>query len=94
MESKLRPSDIVRKERNWKTNRMQTFEIDNKIIKTNFGGDYPYWDGNHGAYISIPSGKGIDKIFDELVKKGYTYIRFVCTSTRIRGYCNFYYLAK
>lgn len=90
----MRPQDIVRKNRVWNSNRMEKFEINGKIIKTNFGAyNYPYWDGNGGGYLSIPFRKTYGEIFDELVTSGYTYIRFVETTTMVRGYHIGYYRA-
>ena len=90
----MKPQDIVRKNRAWGNNRMKKFEINGRIVKTNFGAcSYPYWDGNGGHYRSVPFRKTYGEIFDELVDKGYTYIRFVETTTRIRGYHNGHYMA-
>ena len=90
----MKPSEIVRKNRAWDSNRMEKFEINGRIIKTNFGAyNYPYWDGNGGEYKSISMWKSKGEIFDKLVELGYTYIRFVETTTAIRGYHNDHYMA-
>ena len=90
----MRPQDIVRKNRVWDSNRMDRFEINGKLVKTNFGAyNYPYWNGNGAGYRRISFRKSYGEIFDELVASGYTYIRFVETTTAIRGYHDGHYMA-
>lgn len=95
-----RPSEIAVKEwwkvnGNYKSKRMENLNINGKIIKTNFGAcDYIYWDGNGGGYRSVPFRKSTYEVFDELVAAGYNYIKFVYTTTAIRGYHNIHYKAE
>ncbi len=90
-----RPSEIAKEKRleieratgNFTSRRMENLDIDGKIIKTNYGAmQYTYWDGNGGGYTHIPFRKTDAEVFDELVEKGYNYIKFVYVTTRIKGY--------
>lgn len=86
----MRPSEFVNRNREWDNNRMVNFEINGKTIKTNYGANkYPYLKDYYG-FSRISWRKGMSEVFDELVEKGYTYIRFEVTTTAIRGFHNVY----
>lgn len=93
----MKPSEIVKSIRKWDDKKMGLYEINGKLIKTNYGAyEYPYWDGN-GAdtnYKTIGIYQSSEDIFNNLVDAGYTYIRFVYTTTSIRGYHNLHVFYK
>ena len=69
-------------------NKVIPFDIDGTIIKTNYEcSEYPYWDGNGcRPYRKCKFRQTDSELLDELVSEGYTYIRFVYTTTYVRGY--------
>lgn len=57
----------------------------------NFYGGYSLWNGNdipscYDGWKTVGFRQTDSQLFDELVNKGYTRIRFVETTTRIKGY--------
>ena len=91
----------VRIERDYYGRPMQEFEFNGKIIKTNFDAfQYPMWDGNgipakytykdHGYHRRLEFGESEEEALIKAVEAGYTEIRFVETSTMVRGYHNVY----
>ena len=78
---------------------MQTFNLNGVDVKTNYGSvDYPLWDGNevpniYDTYYRVDFGKSDADLFNELVDNGYTRIRFVEMTTRVRGWHNVYAFA-
>ena len=89
----MRPSEYIRAHTT--TNRMEKYEIDDRIIVTNLGAiNLPYWNGNGNGYSKISMTESMDEVFDKLIEQGYVRIRFVLLSTSIRGYTNVYYSAK
>ncbi len=88
-------ADFVRNSRNYKVNKMQSFDIDGAVVKTNFGAvEYPKLSGNENGYRCVPFGESESSVFNDLVAKGYTYIRFAEMTTAVRGYHKVYYKAK
>ena len=93
-------AQMVREQRNSHGRPMQTFEIDGKKIKTNLGAwQNSMWDGsdvpakyNHpnGSNRALEFRETIDEAFEKAFYEGYTEIRFVETSTCVRGYHNVY----
>ena len=92
---------FVREARDNHGKPMQIFEINGKKIKTNLGAwQESMWNGNDipFKYTSLGNGRNyglgfratMDEAFEEAVKEGYTEIRFVETSTCIRGYHRIY----
>lgn len=71
---------------------MKTFNLNGVEVRTNYGsGEYSLWDGNeipkiYDTYYKVEFGKSDADLFNELVEKGYTRIRFVEMTTRVRGY--------
>lgn len=72
---------------------MNTVSVNGKHIKTNlYSSQYPIWNGNdvpakyNGRYVTVPFGSTVKELFDKLVAEGYTEIRFVETTTMVRGY--------
>lgn len=89
----MKPSEIVRKEYDYRNNRMQKFVVNGKTIKTNYGAIvYPWYDGNGRKYCPVRNEADYEA-FDRLVDAGYTYIRFAEMTTRIRGYHELYVMA-
>lgn len=96
----MTPAEIVRRDRDYYGIPMQTFEINGRKIKTNFDArQYPLWNGNDiPAKYSFPNGKNrplgfgesMDEAFIKAVEAGWTEIRFVETSTCVRGYHHVY----
>ncbi len=95
VEVKRTPDEIVRSSGIPRSNRMQKYEINGVTVKTNYRAyDYPKLTGNESGYREVPQGKTTTDLFNELVERGYTEIRFGEMSTRIRGYHHTYYKAK
>ena len=96
MESdELKPSEIVKN--NWpkNSNKMCSFDIDGKVVQTNLGAfQYPMLRGYENGYGKLDMNKTPETTFDELVAKGYKYIRFARMATSIRGYNHIYVLYK
>jgi len=73
---------------------MNIFRVNGKKVRTNLFGIYKLWNGNdypkNKRVVSVPFGKWDGEVFDELIAEGYTSIRFVETSTAVRGYHNVY----
>ena len=80
---------------------MKTVEYKGKKIKTNYYevtggyGYYSLWDGNdvpacYDGYRAVGFRETEDDLFNKLVDAGYTRIRFVEVSTRVRGYHEVY----
>lgn len=77
---------------------MKTIIVNGKQITTNYEENYPLWNGNdipriYDGCMSRGFGKWVatkseTEILNDLVNAGYTRIKFVETSTRIRGYHN------
>lgn len=90
----LTPADFVERNRIRDVNAMQVFDINGVTIKTNYGSDYyPMLSGNANGYHKVPFESTDKQVFNELVSKGYTKIRFAELSTRVRGYHWTYYKA-
>lgn len=92
-----RPSEIARDHMRWNTTKMENIEINGRMIKTNFNANFAYWNGFGGCtnhYVSVGFHETTDDVFDRLVNAGYTYIRFVYTTTRVRGYHDIYAFYK
>lgn len=92
-----KPSDIAMDHRRWDTTKMENIEINGKMIKTNFNAEYAYWDGNGGFtnhHVKVGFRETSSDVFDRLVEAGYTYIRFVYTTTRVRGWHETYVFYK
>lgn len=93
-------AQMVREQRNHHGRPMQAFEIDGRTIKTNLGAwQDSMWNGNdipekychpNGYHRRLGFGESMDEAFEKAVADGYTEIRFVETSTMVRGYHNVY----
>lgn len=93
-------AQMVREQRNPHGRPMQTFEIDGRTIKTNLRAwQNSMWDGNdvpekynhpNGSNRRLGFGESEDEAFEKAFIEGYTEIRFVETSTCIRGYHHVY----
>lgn len=94
-------AEFVRANRDNHGKPMQTFEINGKKIKTNLGAwQNTMWNGNEipmkytylcgGTHRALGFRESTDEAFNKAVEEGYTEIRFVETSTRVRGYHNEY----
>lgn len=91
---------IVRETRDHHGRPMQTFEIDGREIKTNLGAwQNSMWSGNdvpakytfpNGRNRALEFGESMDAAFIKAVEEGWTEIRFVETSTCVRGYHRVY----
>ncbi len=93
-------SEIIRELWDYDGKPTQEFNIDGKLIKTNFEAyDLPYWNGtdipvkytreNNG--INYRSTKPRAEELDECIAQGFDEIRFVlCASGMIRGYCEIF----
>ena len=93
------PHTAVRRQRETRRETMNTskvmeFDVNGKTVKTNLDGEYAIWNGNNYpqrmSVRRVDFGKTTYSLFDELVAAGYTYIRFVETTTAVRGYHNVY----
>lgn len=96
-------SEIIRNQRRemnipWNENKVIPFEVEGKTIRTNYNcSEYPYWDGNYSDKINhkrCEFRQTDSELLDELIEKGYTYIRFVYTTTYVRGYHEIHALYK
>ena len=92
-------SEIVKELRielgKWNSTKMENYNINGAIVKTNYGSaGYPYWDGNGVGYNRVTERQTIEEVFNKLIAEGYNYIRFVETTTRVRGYHEVYYSCK
>ncbi len=93
-------AEFVRQSRDVHGRPMQTFEINGRKIKTNLGAWQDcMWNGNDvPAKYTFPNGRcrglgfreSMDEAFIKAVEEGWTEIRFVDVSTRIRGYHRVY----
>lgn len=72
----------------WKDSKMYKYDIDGKEVATNYGSDnYPYWNGNGGGrYLTVGLYQTSEDVLKSLIEQGYKKIRFMQSSTRIRGY--------
>lgn len=93
------PHEAVRRQsqsrrETWATSKMFDFDVNGKTIKTNLEGAHVIWNGNdypqRMAVKRVAFGESEYSLFDELVAAGYTYIRFVETTTAVRGYHEVY----
>lgn len=87
----MKASEIVRAQYDDNKAPMQKFTINGKLIKTNLcAGEWKVWNGNdypkNGNVLTRPFRKSTYEWFDELIESGYTSIRFVETTTCVRGY--------
>ena len=79
---------------------MKTMIINGKEIKTNYEtGSYSVWNGydipkTYKSYIHCPFAMSTEKFLYQLVDQGYTRIRFVETTTAVRGYHEIYAFVK
>ena len=77
---------------------MKEMTINGKTVKTNYNEDYAIWNGNDYPktmrVVNIPFGKTDKTVLEELVEQGYTRIRFVETTTFVRGCHNIYAFVK
>lgn len=82
--------------KSWKDRSAYTYDIDGRQITTNYdASEYTYWDGNGGGrYRSVGFRDTIENVVYSLVKAGYTNIRIKYTTTRVRGWHNFYVFYK
>lgn len=93
-------AEFVRQTRDHHGRPMQTFEINGKKIKTNLGAwQDAMWNGNdvpakytfpNGRHGALGFGESMDEAFIKAVEAGWTEIRFVETSTCVRGYHHVY----
>ncbi len=97
----MTPAEYVRQNRDHHGRPMQTFEINGRKIKTNLGAWQDcMWNGNEipAKYTWSGGGKerglgfreSMDEAFNKAVEAGWTEIRFVETSTCVRGYHHVY----
>ena len=93
----MTPAEYVRTHRDFHGRPMQTFEINGRKIKTNLGAwQSTMWNGNDipakytyergGCERGLRFGESADEAFNTAVEDGWTEIRFVETSTCVRGY--------
>lgn len=86
---------------------MKTININGREIKTNYGGNYPLYNGNSGNTMvcedmqwvledgcKYKSLEGEEKMFQRLVDCGYSRITFYRVTTRIRGMYHIIALCK
>lgn len=78
---------------------MKEMTINGKTIKTNYESDeYAIWNGNDYPktmeVVDVPFGKTAKEVLYDLVDAGYTRIRFVETTTCVRGYHKVHAFAK
>ena len=89
------PSQIVHANWPYHSNKMETIDINGVQVKTNLGASmFPMLKGYESGYSKVADSTTLDKTFDDLFEKGYRYIRFARLSTAVRGWNNFYVLAK
>lgn len=97
----MTPAEIIRQTRDVHGRPMQTFQINGKKIKTNLGAwQDSMWNGNDipmkytwysgGTHRPLGFGESMDEAFIKAVDEGWTEIRFVETSTMVRGYHHVY----
>ena len=90
----MKASDVIR-DIPCKTNKMVVYNIDGNAVKTNLKAmNYPMWDGNevpnkYRGYECVGFTSVYD-VFNDLVNRGYTEIRFVEMTTCVRGYHKVY----
>lgn len=92
----------IRNQRDFDGKPTQTFNINGKTIKTNFGAyDYPYWSGNNSdipkKYTHVERlgfRQSANDIINSLILAGYDEIRVVLVASgQIHGYCEEYFWA-
>lgn len=70
---------------------MKTIEINGVEVRTNFGGKYPFSDGNDKKTMVMQLsnwGESDEQMLHRLVKKGYRTVTFYYTTTRVKGCYN------
>ena len=77
---------------------MKEMTINGKTVKTNYDGEWAIWNGNDYPatmrVVDVPFGKTAKEVLYDLVEQGYTRIRFVETTTCVRGYHKVHAFAK
>ena len=78
---------------------MKEMVINGKTIKTNYeSSEWAVWNGNDYPktmrVVNVPFGKTVKDILYQMVDEGYTRIRFVETTTAVRGLHNVYAFVK
>ena len=96
----MKYAQMVRDQRDYHGKPMQEFEIDGRKIKTNLGAWQDcMWNGRKipakyrypiGHNRPLNFGESENEAFEKAVADGYTEIRFVETSTMVRGYHHVY----
>ena len=72
---------------------MKEMVINGKTVKTNYeSSEWAVWNGNDYPktmrVVNVPFGKTVKDVLYQMVDEGYTRIRFVETTTAVRGLHN------